>query len=189
MQKNTVLAYICLGANEGDTEKSLERALHAIDALSGVEVVAFSQVYYTEPQEKKDQPWFSNQILRVECGTQWSSEAFLKALLEIETSLGRKRSTNPQERFGARAIDIDLLLFGQEEKNSEFLMLPHPRMLRRAFVLVPLQEVAVEPLFPASPIPTATHDERRGEEEEYPKTLAEALKKLCYRQEKNRLWQ
>lgn len=111
---------------------------------------AASRVYHTEPQEKRDQPWFANQVVRVLCRPPVSAPSLLESLLAIEVELGRDRTAGEgaPERFGPRVIDLDLLLFGDEVLRTERLELPHPRMAERAFVLVPLVEIAPEATLP-----------------------------------------
>ncbi len=98
----------------------------------------------TEPQDLKEQPWFHNQVLEVFC-KQWNPHDLLQRLLSVENELGRTRNG---PRFGPRVIDIDLLVFGSEIIQSKELQIPHPRMRKRAFVLVPLAEIAPDFVFP-----------------------------------------
>ena len=139
-------AFICLGSNTDDPLLRLTAARAALAALPGVRLSAVSPIYRTEPQGKKDQPWFHNQVARLVCRPRWFALSLLDALLGIEASLGRQRQL--EERFGSRCIDLDLLLFGTELCKSTKLCLPHPRMFERAFVLVPLQDIAPELAFP-----------------------------------------
>ena len=106
-------------------------------ALAGVRTTGLSGIYRTEPQGVKDQPWFYNQVVRLEISADWTPEALLAALKAMERDMGRV----PGVRFGPRIIDADVLLFGEELRNGEDLTLPHPRMTNRAFVLVPLREL------------------------------------------------
>lgn len=106
-----------------------------------------SSVYYTEPQNVKEQPWFANQVARVICDVEVTPQGLLTSLLNAELALGRERGEKAV-RFGPRVIDIDLLLFGNEVILSNRLEVPHPRMKERAFVLVPLFEVAGDMLLP-----------------------------------------
>ncbi len=138
---NAIECYICLGSNMGYSEAILQRACEVIQAEAGLNIEAKSPLYYTEPQGLKEQAWFVNQVIRVECDTSWSASQLLQFLLLLEDKLGRKRSPAPELRCGPRTIDLDLLLFGDEVQNSSFLTLPHPRMLERAFVLIPLCDV------------------------------------------------
>jgi len=128
-----------------DPPRQLSTAREALSALPDAQLLAASMVYRTEPQGKKDQPWFHNQVVHLACGARWSATVLLDALLTIEDTLGRQRLG--QERCGSRCIDLDLLLFGTELCESKKLCLPHPRMLERAFVLIPLQDIAPELVF------------------------------------------
>ena len=96
-------AYISLGSNMGDGPVHLAQARAAATALPGVGVAAMSSVYRTEPQGRKDQPWFANQVLALDCDGM-TADALLGALLRIETELGRVR--DPADRFGPRVIDL-----------------------------------------------------------------------------------
>ncbi len=131
---------ISLGSNMGDTKDHLRCALEAVCACKGVSLLAASSIYVTEPQGVKDQPWFANQVAILQCSPEWTPWFFLNVLLEVETSLGRVRT----RRWGPRIIDLDLLLFGTQTNKDPWLTLPHPRMHKRAFVLVPLLEIEPE---------------------------------------------
>lgn len=138
-------AFISLGSNCRQAEAMLARARDAVAALAGVHIAALSPVYATEPQDYAEQPWFLNQVLRLALGRAWHPVELLEALLGIETALGRvrpARADSPALRFGPRAIDLDLLLFDTMVSQDPRCILPHPRMLRRAFVLVPLLDIA-----------------------------------------------
>lgn len=138
-EKRNTIAYISLGSNLGDSVLNLEQALAALQTLPGVKLVAASSMYYTEPQNMPDQPFFANQVAVISCAPAMTAEALLQGLQAIETRQGRTRDSHA--RFGPRVIDLDLLLFGHEQHDSDFLTLPHPRMMERAFVLVPLAEL------------------------------------------------
>ncbi len=129
-------AYLSLGANLGNREETLREAVRRIGAAESVELTAVSSVYETEPWGKLDQPRFLNLAVAVE--TTLSPEALLALAQKIEKELGRVR----HERWGARTIDIDILCFEGVERNMPELTLPHPYMTERAFVLVPLAEIA-----------------------------------------------
>lgn len=129
--------YLSLGSNLGDTFANLNQAREELSKLSYLLEVKASSIYYTEPQEKKTQPWFSNQVLKFYSLSTLKPMFFLQEILEIEKKMGRKR----KERFGPRIIDIDILLFDKLEKKSSELILPHPKLVQRAFVLVPLKEI------------------------------------------------
>ncbi len=134
-----------LGSNLGDPQANLAEARQRLAAVPGVAIEAASPVYRTEPQGKKDQPWFANQVLAVLCNGLAALD-LLAALHGIETDMGRSRAG--EERFGPRVADLDLLLFGSEVREEGGLTLPHPRMRERAFVLVPLADLAPGLVFP-----------------------------------------
>lgn len=137
---NGVTAYVGLGSNLGDPETRLAAARAVLASLPGVKASRFSPVYRTEPQEFREQPFFVNQVGELLCTPGLEPGNLLDALLETETVLGRERAG--AERFGPRAIDLDLLLFGHTRMTQPRLTLPHPRMLERAFVLLPLADLA-----------------------------------------------
>jgi len=135
----TVTAYVGLGSNMGDSAGRLAAAREALAVLPGVTATRFSTVYRTEPQGLKEQPFFFNQVGELLCSSVLTPEGLLDALLATEAALGRKRAG--EKRFGPRAIDLDLLLFANVRMTGLHLSLPHPRMLERAFVLLPLAEL------------------------------------------------
>ncbi|MBP5199105.1 MAG: 2-amino-4-hydroxy-6-hydroxymethyldihydropteridine diphosphokinase [Schwartzia sp.] len=129
-------AYLSLGANLGDREETLREAVRRLGAAEGVELTAVSSVYETEPWGKLDQPRFLNLAAAIK--TTLTPEELLSLAQGIEKDLGRVR----HEHWGARTIDIDILYYEGVEKNAPELTLPHPYMTERAFVLVPLAEIA-----------------------------------------------
>jgi 2-amino-4-hydroxy-6-hydroxymethyldihydropteridine diphosphokinase len=137
-----VIAYIGLGANLGDPAGQLRRALALLAALDEVEVVQVSTFYLNPPLGPKGQPWYVNAVAQVR--TRLSAEELLRTLRRLEVSLGRVRG----ERWGPRVIDLDLLLYDGEVSRSPELVLPHPEMHRRAFVLAPLAEIAPDAWHP-----------------------------------------
>ncbi|MDR3176837.1 MAG: 2-amino-4-hydroxy-6-hydroxymethyldihydropteridine diphosphokinase [Desulfovibrio sp.] len=132
-------AYISLGANLEDAAGNIRRALAAVAALPYLEIGAVSPQYLSEPQNFKDQPFFVNRVAALICAPSATAPGLLEDLLRIEDGLGRERGGR---RFGPRSIDLDLLLFGKEVMNDPRLILPHPRMIKRAFVLAPLARIA-----------------------------------------------
>src|SRR5258708_5974705 len=134
------LAAIALGSNLesrfGDREANLREAVRRIEALGGVRAV--SSFYDTEPVGYLAQPRFLNAALLVE--TELKPEALMRELLGVERSMGRERVGAVAK--GPRVIDLDLLLYGDWVLWSEELMLPHPAMAERRFVLEPLAEIA-----------------------------------------------
>jgi 2-amino-4-hydroxy-6-hydroxymethyldihydropteridine diphosphokinase len=130
------LAYVGLGSNLGDREHHLRGALARLDAGSST-VEGFSSVYETEPQGPvRDQPRFYNAAARL--ATDLGPQALLRLCLEVETEMGRHRGAVK----GPRTIDLDLLLFDDLVASWPELVLPHPELARRAFVLAPLLEIA-----------------------------------------------
>ncbi|HEY3317897.1 MAG TPA: 2-amino-4-hydroxy-6-hydroxymethyldihydropteridine diphosphokinase [Coriobacteriia bacterium] len=129
-------AYIGLGSNLGDRLGNLARGLDAIAALPGTRVRAVSHAYESEPWGLEGQAAFFNAVALV--GTDLLADQLLDLLKNAEEELGRK----PTTRFGPREIDLDILLYGDEEWASDRLTIPHPRMAERDFVIRPLLEVA-----------------------------------------------
>lgn len=128
--------YLSLGSNLGDREANLRRAIEALRGLGTV--TAVSSFYETEPVEFVAQPWFLNCAVALE--TDLMPKQFLARAQAIEQSLGRRRLT-PK---GPRTIDIDILLFGNSVVDVPALVVPHPAMHERRFVLEPLAEIAAE---------------------------------------------
>lgn len=135
-------AYISLGSNTEDARARLDEALLALSSLPDIRVTRVSPAYVTEPQDCKDQPWFVNRAACLDCGPRWTAHALLREMLGMEARMGRVRSPDPALRFGPRCIDLDLLLFGNLRSDDPECILPHPHMHRRAFVLVPLRDIA-----------------------------------------------
>jgi len=131
-------AYLSLGSNLGDRMSYLCDALTLISQLDSVTISRVSSVYETDPQGYLDQDVFLNIVCRIE--TELTPEELLSATGEIESILGRERLI----RFGPRTIDIDILVFDNEVRDTEKLILPHPRMHERQFVLIPLHEIRTE---------------------------------------------
>jgi 2-amino-4-hydroxy-6-hydroxymethyldihydropteridine diphosphokinase len=131
-------AYLGLGANLGGREATLAGAIAALRATPGIASVRASSLYETEPQGLADQPWFLNCVLEVE--TDLDPIALLRACQAVEQAFGRERTV----RWGPRTLDVDVLLYGDETMRTPDLEVPHPRLHERAFVLVPLCELAPE---------------------------------------------
>jgi 2-amino-4-hydroxy-6-hydroxymethyldihydropteridine diphosphokinase len=129
-------AYIGIGANLGDREATIARALELLVQRPGVELVAVSRLRETEPWGYTDQPAFLNGAASVD--TSLSAEDLLAVLLDVERELGRMR-TGP--RYGPRTIDLDLLLYGEQVVGEPGLAVPHPRLHERAFALEPLLDL------------------------------------------------
>lgn len=129
-------AYLGIGSNIGDMALMLDRAVAALVATPGVFLLARSADYRTPPWGKTDQPWFLNGALAID--TELRPHDLLDACLSIERDLGRVR----EERWGPRLIDIDVLSYEGAAVSDVRLILPHRYVRERAFVLVPLGEIA-----------------------------------------------
>jgi 2-amino-4-hydroxy-6-hydroxymethyldihydropteridine diphosphokinase len=136
--KHTV--YIALGTNLGDRLDNLRAAVQSMPP--DVRVLGESHVYETPPWGYEDQPAFLNMVVKAE--TDLGPESLLKYLKQVEVQLGRKQSF----RWGPRLIDLDILFYDDLLIASPLLVVPHPRLHERAFVLVPLAEVAAEYVHP-----------------------------------------
>jgi 2-amino-4-hydroxy-6-hydroxymethyldihydropteridine diphosphokinase len=136
-------AYIGLGSNLGDSRGLLGAASDLIARLEGTRILASSSIFFTEPQEDREQPWFLNQALHIE--TSLAPYALLASLLKIELQLGRRRG---ERRFGPRPVDLDILLYGRLSLEEAELCIPHPRLERRAFALLPLLEITPDLTLP-----------------------------------------
>jgi 2-amino-4-hydroxy-6-hydroxymethyldihydropteridine diphosphokinase len=135
-------AYLGLGANLGDRLANLQRAVDLLTGAPGVTVVRSSRVYETEPVGGPRQPDFLNAVLEVR--TDLSPQDLLRACLDVEATMGRVRT----ERWGPRPIDVDVLTFDDRTIDEPGLVVPHPRMHERGFVLVPLAELTADPTLP-----------------------------------------
>ena len=134
--REEIQAYVSLGSNSADAERMLQLAREALGNLPHVRLGAVSPIYATEPQGFADQPWFLNQVVELFVARSWQPCAFVEALLQMEAGLGRVRSADPALRFGPRAIDADLLLFGQQQN----LFLVHKYMLFHSYDQFPMQK-------------------------------------------------
>jgi 2-amino-4-hydroxy-6-hydroxymethyldihydropteridine diphosphokinase len=131
-----VPVYLGLGSNLGDREATLCQALERLEG--GVEVARVSSLYETEPVGVVAQPWFLNLVC--EGWTELPPGELLQFIRDVEDGLGRVR----EQRFGPRTVDIDILLYGELIMETPRLRIPHPRLHQRAFVLIPLAELAPE---------------------------------------------
>jgi 2-amino-4-hydroxy-6-hydroxymethyldihydropteridine diphosphokinase len=131
-----VTSYIGLGSNLGDRGAFLRRALELLRADPDIDVIEVSKVRETDPVGLVDQPRFLNAVAKVE--TDLPPGELLDRMLAAERELGRRRDG---PRFGPRTIDLDLLLYGDEEIHEPGLIVPHPSLAERRFVLEPLHEL------------------------------------------------
>jgi 2-amino-4-hydroxy-6-hydroxymethyldihydropteridine diphosphokinase len=133
-------ALLALGGNVGDVRDTLDRAVAALCDGEEVRLCARSSDYRTPPWGVEDQPPFINLAIAVETGL--AAHALLARAQAVEREFGRARAH--EQRWGPRPIDIDLIAYGDLVLDSPDLTLPHPRLFERAFVLVPLAEIAPE---------------------------------------------
>jgi len=139
----SVRALIGLGGNLGDVRARLDAAIAALDDAPGISVRARSRFYRTPPWGNVDQPDFVNAAIAVD--TTLEAGDLLDTLLATETAFGRVRHG---ERWGPRTLDLDLLAYGEDIIHDERLIVPHPRMAERAFVLLPLADIAPQAVLP-----------------------------------------
>ena len=139
---NIITAYVGLGSNLGDRQSNLKIALSEMRALPMIEVKQVSSLYESAPVGMTEQPDFLNAVAEVQ--TSLPALELLGVLLHIEKKMGRARTI----RWGPRVIDLDLLLYGEQQIALPNLTVPHPRLRERAFVMVPLAELAPELALP-----------------------------------------
>ncbi len=138
------VAYLALGANLGDRAARLREAISRLKGIEGVDVLRVSRVYETEPIGVVEQPMFLNMVVEVSVAEGTAARELLRLVKQIEVEMGRQE----RERWGPREIDIDVLLIGDERAEEADFELPHPRMWERAFVMVPLADLAPEMVTP-----------------------------------------
>lgn len=164
--------YLCLGSNKGDTEKNLAAAIENICEHAQIKLLAKSAIYKTEPQGDKNQEWFANQAIEIEYSCplpiEQAADTLMSYFLGVEAGMGRKR--DEARHFGPRIIDIDIIAVENYTLSTLFADIPHKRALERAFVLIPLQEIA-----PHIRIQNIA--------------VGEALSRLDYRLEENKIYQ
>ncbi len=149
-------AYLSLGANLGDRETNLAAALARLED-AGVALSRVSSLYETDPLGGPPQPPYLNLVAEVQ--TELRPRELLRLCLTVEADLGRERTV----RWGPRLLDIDLLLYANETSDDPELTLPHPRMMERQFVLVPLAEIAPDLRLPdGRPAAAAANQEGPG---------------------------
>jgi 2-amino-4-hydroxy-6-hydroxymethyldihydropteridine diphosphokinase len=137
-------AYLSLGSNLGDRSNLLKAALETLVSAYPIELVNVSSIYETDPVGYTDQDLFLNMVAQIH--TELSPIELLDACSETETKLGRKREIH----WGPRTIDLDILLFNEENMITERLVIPHPRMFERAFVIIPLLEISPKIKLPST---------------------------------------
>lgn len=140
-----IVVFLGLGSNLGDRLTNLQAAVDALQVEPGLRVIASSRVWETVPVGGPPQPDYLNAVLRVE--TDLSARDLLDVARRVEARLGRVR----KERWGARTLDVDILLYDEEQIDEPDLVVPHPRMWERPFVLLPLLELEPDPFRPIDP--------------------------------------
>jgi 2-amino-4-hydroxy-6-hydroxymethyldihydropteridine diphosphokinase len=131
------IVYLGLGSNKGDWEKSLNLALKELKSLKPIKILKISSIYETEPVGFKAQNWFLNAAVKIK--TKLPPLELFYTLQGIERKMGRRRG----KRWGPRKIDLDILLYEGIVMKKDKLILPHPEMYKRRFVLIPLIELGV----------------------------------------------
>jgi 2-amino-4-hydroxy-6-hydroxymethyldihydropteridine diphosphokinase len=134
-------AYLLIGGNLGDRKLNLEKARTLLNQFCGT-IIKSSPVYETDAWGNTEQPAFLNQALELE--TELNAKKLMRWILKIEKDMGRIRN----DKYGPRNIDIDILLFNEEQFDYSFLKIPHPELHNRRFALVPLAEIAPDALHP-----------------------------------------
>lgn len=137
--------YVALGANLGDPIATVRAAISALHELPNCELVAESSLYRTAPVGLKHQPDFINAVVAID--TVLPAPTLMNSLFRIEEKFGRQRVPNGARNL-ARTLDMDMLLYGDQLETDLALILPHPRMHERAFVLAPLAEITHEIVIP-----------------------------------------
>lgn len=137
------LVYIGLGSNLSDPESQIRQAIVHIRNISNTSIKKISSLYFSRPMGPQDQPDYMNAVLAI--NTQLNAIELLDHLQAIENKAGRVRKEN---RWGARILDLDILLFGDEIIINERLTVPHYGMKNREFVLIPLAEITTNQLLP-----------------------------------------
>ena len=144
MENGNDSVFLGLGSNLGDRAANLRRGVDLVDALPDSEVTTVSSLYETEPRLYTEQPDFLNGCVKIRTGL--SARKLLEALLGVEQAMGRVR----QVENGPRTLDLDILLYGPQKISEEGLEIPHPGLVERAFVLVPLAEIAADIVHPTA---------------------------------------
>lgn len=141
------VAFIGIGSNIEPRKQHIDSALEHLAKHNQITIVKQSSIYETAPVDYTEQDLFLNMVVKVETSLQ--SLDLLAYCQEIEKKLGRDRDTEQIEK-GPRTMDLDILLFNDENRDLDILRIPHPRMHERAFVLVPLHEIAPDKVLPTS---------------------------------------
>lgn len=149
------VAYVGLGSNVGDSARTLRAAIDALADLPETRLLRASKLYRTPAWGRRDQPDYVNAVAALD--TRLDARALLDGLLALERAFGRDRGDG-SERWGPRTLDLDLLLYGETTIDQPGLHVPHPHLHERAFVLVPLTEIAPEAVIPGHGTVRAARD-------------------------------
>ncbi|MFJ7851094.1 2-amino-4-hydroxy-6-hydroxymethyldihydropteridine diphosphokinase [Peribacillus sp. NPDC097206] len=136
------ISYLSIGSNMGESFDTFQRAFQLLSEDPHIKLVSCSSLYETDPVGYTDQDCFLNAVIKVE--TDLTPEDLLRACMQVEQELGRKRNV----RWGPRTLDLDILLYNHENVETEILSIPHPRMHERAFVIIPLMELEPDIILP-----------------------------------------
>ncbi|MFJ7828491.1 2-amino-4-hydroxy-6-hydroxymethyldihydropteridine diphosphokinase [Psychrobacillus sp. NPDC096623] len=152
------IVFISLGSNIGNRLDYLQQAVRLLQQVEQVNVINVSSVYETDPVGYENQAAFLNMVVEIE--TLLSPHEILKRCNEIEAQLGRTRDIH----WGPRTVDLDILLYNEENMKTEDLIIPHPRMMERGFVLIPLVELQANLVDPQSKqlIADVAHVQKEG---------------------------
>ena len=134
--------FVGVGSNLGNRVTAIEQATQLISELPDTELISAASLFETEPVGNENQPKFINSVVQI--ATKLDPKRFLICLKQIEEALGRME----RERWGPREIDLDILVYGERILNEPDLIIPHPEMTRRRFVLVPMAELAPQLIIP-----------------------------------------
>jgi len=138
------IVYLSLGSNKGDRVGYIQQASSLISNIEGVSIIRTSSLYETEPWECETSNWFVNAA--VEINTELSAQKLLSECQRIEKQLGRDR--DKEGKYGDRTIDIDIMFYGEDILNDSNLLIPHKFFHQRAFMLVPMLEIAPDHMHP-----------------------------------------
>jgi 2-amino-4-hydroxy-6-hydroxymethyldihydropteridine diphosphokinase len=136
------VAFIGIGSNLGEKTRNCESAIERLAAFAENQILGRSSLYKTEPVGYRDQDWFVNCVVKI--GTLWGPHELFCCLQNVEKAMGRQKTF----LWGPRVIDLDLLLYNEDRYWDRDVQIPHPRLHERAFVLVPLCEIAPETVHP-----------------------------------------
>lgn len=151
--------YVGIGSNIGDRENYIKTALERIEEYPDINVADVSSIYETEPVGVTEQAAFLNMVALLK--TDMNAFQVLEILQGIEQSLGRERDI----RWGPRTIDLDILLYNNENIVAEGLVIPHPRLIQRGFVVIPLHELNPEAIIPTTNKPIESYIDHTADKE------------------------